>query len=142
MHPVCGQLYERRPLWRSRHLPSVSCCLSAAAVSFSGHPVPAQTCAVLTDGLPTAGQFRWTTAGLPCSALARYDRCRAPPFTPGPWCSHDRRLNSGHHCRLPATGPVPRSHIPSTAVLLDEAYRDSLAFTLPVFPLPVTDGWN
>ena len=35
------------------------------------------------------------------------------PYTPGPWCSHGRRGNSGHHCRLPAAGPVLRCRIPS-----------------------------
>jgi hypothetical protein len=51
-------------------------------------------------------------------------------YTPGPWCSHDRHVDSDHHCRLPAAGPVPRSHIPSAAVPSDEAYRGSLTFAL------------
>ena len=36
------------------------------------------------------------------------------PCTPGPWCSHGRRRDFGHHCRLPAAGPVPRccTHLP------------------------------
>jgi hypothetical protein len=80
MYLVCGQLYKRRPLWRSDHLTPLSCCFSAAAVGFSGHPVPARTCTFLTEGLPAASQFRWTETGLPCSALLRYGRCRAPPI--------------------------------------------------------------
>ena len=34
--------------------------------------------------------------------------------TPGPWCSHDRASHTGHHCRLPAVGPVLRwsFHLP------------------------------
>jgi len=81
MHLVCGQLHEHRPLWRSRHLTSHSWCLSAATVSFSGRPVPAADFRVSSRiGLPAAGQFRWTTTGLPCSTLLRYGRCRAPPI--------------------------------------------------------------
>ena len=36
------------------------------------------------------------------------------PSTPGPWCSHDRQRHFGHHCRLPAAGPVLRCsfHLP------------------------------
>ena len=29
-------------------------------------------------------------------------------YTPGPWCSRGRHRNFGHHCRLPAAGPVLR----------------------------------
>lgn len=35
------------------------------------------------------------------------------PYTPGPWCSHGRHRNSGHHCHLPTAGPVPRCGVPS-----------------------------
>jgi len=38
------------------------------------------------------------------------------PYAPGPWCSRGRQLDFGHHCRLPAAGPVLRCHIPSLEV--------------------------
>jgi hypothetical protein len=40
------------------------------------------------------------------------------PSTPGPWCSHGRLFNFGHHCRLPAAGPVPRCrfHLPGSTL--------------------------
>jgi hypothetical protein len=134
MHLVCGQLYERRPSWRSRHLPPLSCCFSAAAVGFSDHPVPVRTCAFLTDR-PTSG---WSIP-LDRNRVAMFHTGQIRPvsgasYTPGPWCSHDRQRNSDHHCSLPAADPDPRPHISSAAVLANEAYRGSLVFTLPAFP--------
>jgi hypothetical protein len=121
----------------------LSWCLSAAAVSFSDHPVP-------TDGFPRLLADRPTSSwsapldpdGVPVFHTGEIRPVSGASYTPGPWCSHDRQRNSGHHCRLPATGPIPRSHIPPAAVLGNEAYRSSLMFALPAFPLPVTDGWN
>jgi hypothetical protein len=46
-------------------------------------------------------------------------------YTPGPWCSHGRRRNFSHHCRLPAADPVLRCCTPSSEVLANEAYRGS-----------------
>ena len=47
------------------------------------------------------------------------------PSTPGPWCSHGRLLDFGHHCRLPAAGPVLRYRLPSPEVFTDEACEGS-----------------
>ena len=63
-------------------------------------------------------------------------------FTPGPWCSHGCHLDFSHHCRLPAAGPFPRYcfHLPEFWVTeLAEVHSRS---PFPVFPLPVTSGWN
>jgi hypothetical protein len=45
-------------------------------------------------------------------------------------------------CRFTAASPVPRHNIPSCEGWDHEAYEDSLTFTRPDFPLPVTLGWN
>jgi hypothetical protein len=142
MHLVCGQLYERRPSGGIVIRRCLSCCFSAAAVGFSGRPVPVRSCAVLTDGLPAAGQFHWTATGLPCSTLVRYDRCRAPPIprdrgahmtdtgTPVITAASQRRVlfraRTSHLSRLKVTR-------------LTEVHLRS---PFPAFPLPVTDGWN
>lgn len=103
---------------------------------------PPRIYAVLTDGLPAAGQFRWTTTGLPCSTLARHDRCRAPPIPrdrgahmtgngiPVTTAASQRRVLSHVHT----------SHLPWFRMTrLTEVHLRS---PFPVFPLPVTDGWN
>jgi hypothetical protein len=87
-------------------------------------------------GLPTSG---WSIP-LDHNGVTMFHTGQTRPvsgasYTPGPWCSHDRRTQPGHHCRLPAAGPAPRSHIPSTVVPNDEAYRGSLTFTLSGLPL-------
>jgi hypothetical protein len=51
--------------------------------SLLGRPVPSRIYALLAVGLPAAGQFCRTWTGFPCSALVRYDRCRAPPVPRG-----------------------------------------------------------
>jgi hypothetical protein len=38
--------------------------------------------------------------------------------------------------------PPPRCHIPSTGLSLMKHHRQFMFFTRPVFPLPVTPGWN
>ena len=42
----------------------------------------------------------------------------------------------------PSGGSFPPVLLPSSGVLANEAYGGSLSFALPVFPLPVTGGWN
>ena len=63
-------------------------------------------------------------------------------FTPGPWCSHGCHLDFSHHCRLPAAGPFPRYcfHLPE--FWLTELAEIHSRSPFPVFPLPVTSGWN
>ena len=63
-------------------------------------------------------------------------------FTPGPWCSRGCHLDFSHHCRLPAAGPFPRCcfHLPE--FWLTELAEVHSRSPFPVFPLPVTSGWN
>jgi len=51
-------------------------------------------------------------------------------LTPGPWCSHGRRRDFSHHCRVTATGPVLRYRFHPPGVLDNEAYGGSRSFTL------------
>jgi hypothetical protein len=64
------------------------------------------------------------------------------PSTPGPWCSRGRLEHTGHHCRLPAAGPVPRSCFHHPRVWVTRLTRVHVIRPHPVFPLPVTDGWS
>ena len=65
--------YPRTPGRRTRRAVSVSCCLSAAGVRFSGHPVPAGELG-LPHGRLTALSQRRTLSGFPRSTLTRFDR--------------------------------------------------------------------
>jgi len=60
-------------------------CLSAAGLSFCGHPSPARDSAPLTIGLPA--QTALDRDGLPRSAHARYDR-NGRPLYPGTCGAH------------------------------------------------------
>jgi hypothetical protein len=109
--------------------------------SLLGHPVPAEGSASLTVGPPAS-----SAAGTRRGSTFHTSKKRpgwAPPIPRGRWCPPGRRLVSQP---APATSqrPVPSSrwHIPSAGPKRDEASSgDSLAFTRPVFPLPVTpDG--
>jgi hypothetical protein len=125
----------------SGHLSSLSCCLSAAAVRFlavlSRHRFP----------LPLRSAYRWLVSSTGPDGVSMFRTAEIRPVsgascTPGPWCSHGRRGNFGHHCRISAAGPVLRCCLPPVGVLADEACRDSRHSPFPVFPLPVTDGWS
>ena len=120
---------------------SLSCCLSAAAICFLAVLFPPQVSASLTVGLPAAGHFHRTATGFPCFALVRCDRCRAPPIP------RDRGALMADIETSATTAASQRrvlfpGLLPSPGVLGNEACRGSLLFTLPVFPLPVTSGWN
>jgi hypothetical protein len=100
---LSGQLSEadRR---RAAHGISVSCCLSAAGVRFSGHPVPPGSWAILTVGLPDTSPCR-TLTGFPCSTRARYDRggCLLCPEDGG---AHPADSTSPvGACRFPTASP-------------------------------------
>jgi hypothetical protein len=71
--PASALVSSRRapyPAGYARAVLTVSLCLSAAGLCFSGYPVPAEACASLAVGIPG---FR-ITAGLPRSALVRCNR--------------------------------------------------------------------
>jgi hypothetical protein len=119
----------------------VSRCLSATGVGFLGHPVPAGEL-----GLPCGrltGRLRVRTpTGFPRSTRVRYDRGGCPlnsgtamlsrltlSLQPAPAASQRPVLHPAG--AVHRRGPRSRSII-----------RGSLAFTRPVFPLPVAPGWN
>jgi hypothetical protein len=129
---------DQRRCWPSA---PVSRCLSATGVGFLGHPVPAGEL-----GLPhgrLTGRLRVrTSAGFPRSTRVRYDRGGCP-------------LNSGTAMLSQLTLGVQPAPAASQRPVLHPAgaihrrgprsrsiLRGSLAFTRPVFPLPVTPGWR
>jgi hypothetical protein len=78
-----------------------------------GRPVPA-TNIRFPHGRPTSG---WSAPpdrdGVSMFRTGETRPVSGAPYTPGPWCSHGRRVDSGHHCRLPAAGPIHRCRLPS-----------------------------
>lgn len=118
-----------------------SCCLSAAAICFLAVLFPPQVSASLTVRL-SARCSRRTATGFPCSALLRCDRYRAPPIlrdrgalmadieTSATTAASQRRVLFLRYC----------FHLPEFWLTkLAEVHSRS---PFPVFPLPVTSGWN
>jgi len=110
--------------------------------SLLGHPVPAREFRS-PHGRPTdpppgrPGLCRgshvphaWVATGLGAS------------FTPGRRCPPDRRSLSDRRLPLPNGQPYTPLKPPTGGAADNGAYEDSLAFTRPVFPSPVTPGWN
>ena len=62
--------------------------------------------------------------------------------TPGRRCPPDRRSLSDRRLPLPNGQPYTPLKPPTDGAADNGAYEDSLAFTRPVFPSPVTPGWN
>ena len=97
--------------------------------------------AFLTVGLP-ATDVRRTPTGLPRSTRTRYDRggCLLYPgaavLNPADWKS------SAGACRFTAASPAPRLAIHRRGSRITRHQRRFTQFTRPVFPLPVTPGWN
>jgi hypothetical protein len=63
-------------------------------------------------------------------------------FTPGRRCPPDQRSLSGRRLPLPNGQPYTPLKPPTSGVADNGAYKDSLTFTRPAFPLPVAPGWN
>ena len=106
-----------------------------------GRPVPAAGIR-FPHGPPTSEIIPLNHDGVSMFRTAEMRPVSGASFTPGPWCSHGCHLNSSHHCRLPAAGPFPRYcfHLPEFWLTkLTEVHSRS---PFPVFPLPVTSGWN
>ena len=90
----------------------LSCCLSAAVICFLAVLFPPQVSASLTVRLPMVDPP--DCDGVSMFRAAEMRPVPGAPYTPGPWCSHARHRNSGHHCRLSAAGPFLRYcfHLP------------------------------
>ena len=119
----------------------LSCCLSAAAICFLAVLFPPQVSASLTVRLSE------TYSSPNCDGVSMFRTAEMRPvsgasFTPGPWCSRGCHLDFSHHCRLPAAGPFLRCcfHLPE--FWLTELAEIHPRSPFPVFPLPVTSGWN
>ena len=110
---VCGQLYERQPSWRVWSCAVAFLSPFGCRRSLVGRPVPA-TGIRFPHGRPTGG---WSCPldrdGVSMFHTGETRPVSGAPYTPGPWCSHGRHRNFGHHCHLPAAGPVLRYHFPS-----------------------------
>ena len=123
-------------------MPSLSCCLSAAVICFLAVLFPPQISASLTVRLPVAGHLHRTATGFPCFALVRCDRCRAPPIL------RDRgALMADIETSATTAASQRRVLFSGAASHLPEFWVTKLAGVhfhspFPVFPLPVTSGWN
>ena len=116
-------------------------CLSATGVRFLGHPVPAGELDLPYGRLTGAFRHR-TPTGFPRSTRVRHDRGGCPLNSGTAMLS---RLTMGIQ-PAPAASQRPVLHPAGTThrrgSRLRSIIRGSLAFTRPVFPLPVTPGWN
>ena len=119
----------------------LSCCLSAAAICFLAVLFPPQVSASLTVRLSERYPHR-TTTGFPCFALLRCDRCRAPPLlrdrgalVADIWTSATTAASQRRVLFLRCCFHLPEFWLTELA---EVHYRSPF----PVFPLPVTSGWN
>jgi hypothetical protein len=128
----------QRRCWSSA---PVSRCLSATGVGFLGHPVPAGELGLPHGRLTGCSRIR-TPTGFPRSTRVRYDRGGCPLNSGTAMLS---RLTMGVQ-PAPAASQRPVLHPAGTTHLRGPRSRSiiggSLAFTRPVFPSPVTPGWN
>jgi hypothetical protein len=122
-------------------VPPLSCRLSACRHLLLGRPVPATDICVPHGRLTDDWSVHRTVTGFPCSAPSRCDRCRAPPIPRGRGALVADILTRPP-LPPPSGGPCPSVLLPPSEVLHNEAYRGSRDSPFPVFPLPVTDGWN
>jgi len=128
--------------WRSsRCLVPISCWLSPAGLRFLGILFPPEDSAFLTVGLP-APRTRLDSVGVPVFRTHQTRPGWVPSLLRGGGVVPITVTSMTGACRFTATSPVPRHSIPSCGAWDHEAYEDSLTFTRPAFPLPVTLGWN
>lgn len=119
----------------------VSCWLSPTGIRFLGILFPPEDSASLTVGLPAH------TGGLDSVGVSVFrTRETRPGWVPsllrGGGVVPATVTSMTGACRFSTASPVPRSSVPSCGGWDHEAYEDSLAFTRPAFPLPVTPGWD
>jgi hypothetical protein len=106
-----------------------------------GRPVPAAGIR-FPHGPPISEILSLNYDGVSMFRTAEMRPVSGASFTPGPWCSHGCHLDYSHHCRLPAAGPFPRYCFHLPGFWLTELAEIHSRSPLPVFPLPVTSGWN
>jgi hypothetical protein len=140
--PVSGQLCGTRPGGRPEVVP-VSCCLSATGVRFLGVLFPLGIS--LPHGRPTGLSLRGddrTISGFPRSTRMRDDRVGCP-YYPGTAVLSRPTLNhrpSPAASQRPVLHPGAASHLPGLNVTGHEGIHSHSP--QPVFPSPVTPGWN
>jgi hypothetical protein len=107
-----------------------------------GHPVPAREFR-FPHGRPTG-----TSADAPDSVEVPVFRTHetrpgwAPSLLRGGGVLPTSAASLIGACRFPTASPIPRWNLPPRGAADNRAYEDSLAFTRPAFPSPVTPGWN
>ena len=106
-----------------------------------GRPVPAAGIR-FPHGPPISEILSLNYDGVSMFRTAEMRPVSGASFTPGPWCSHGCHLDYSHHCRLPAAGPFPRYCFHLPGFWLTELAEIHSRSPFPVFPLPVTSGWN
>jgi hypothetical protein len=106
-----------------------------------GRPVPAAGIR-FPHGPPISEILSLNHDGVSMFRTAEMRPVSGASFTPGPWCSHGCHLDYSHHCRLPAAGPFPRYCFHLPGFWLTELAEIHSRSPFPVFPLPVTSGWN
>jgi hypothetical protein len=110
-----------RAVWQCQRVPSLSELLPPSpAPPGSGFPQLHRAAATARRRSPSTSarshSASWRT--VPMFRTGETRPVSGVPCTPGPWCSHGRRVDSGHHCRLPAAGPIHRCRLPSPVLWL------------------------
>jgi len=117
----------------------VPCCLSAAGLGLSGHPVPARELD-LPHGRLTGRDQRPDPDGVPTFRTTRYDRggCLLDPGDSGalPARCRARPAPAASQRPVPST---PHPH-PTAGLLITRHQRRFTRFTRPACPSPVTPG--
>jgi hypothetical protein len=133
--------YPATATWRSRHSVLVSCRLSPTGI--------ASWTSCSRQRIPLSLRSAYRSAGRrigPCRGfrvLHARDTTGLGAFsTPGRRCLPDQPGFSDRRLPLLSGQPCAPLKPPTCGAADNEAYEDSLAFTRPVFPLPVVPGWN
>jgi hypothetical protein len=120
---------------------SVSRCLSATGLRFSGRPSPAGASVILTNDLPEEISF-WTPTGLSRSTSNRYDRVGCPLYPGDGDALPPDKAPPGGTRRLPAAGPYLSLEHPIGESANDEASTRVQVLHPSGLSQPVTPGWN
>lgn len=107
---------------------------------FLDSPVPAKEFTALTVGLPATLSYR-DPDEVPVFRVVEKQPGWVPSIRRGKGCPHDRPKIPDRPSSLPSDQPSPPQLQPITDGVSDDAYKDSLSFTRPVSPQPVTPGW-
>jgi hypothetical protein len=86
---------------------------------------------------------RRTPTGFPCFTRTSNDRGGCPLYSGDGGAHPDRSRSTASARRIPATCPyAPPQHPIHTGLRITKHQRGFKYFTRPIFPSPVTPGWN